>query len=58
MLFLSQLRETLKRLTAPTCVDCWGVGQRWVQDRHRNLHFTPCRLCRGTGRIVEESPEK
>lgn len=57
MFGLGRLKETLRRLRAPTCVDCWGVGRRWVQDEYRNLHFDPCRLCRGTGRIFQEDTQ-
>jgi DnaJ-class molecular chaperone len=57
MWFMNRLREKLKHFAAPTCPDCWGVGRRWIQDQFHNLHFAPCRLCRGTGRILEDDTQ-
>lgn len=48
------IRRRLNRLMAPVCPDCWGKRLRFVREGHHQ-YSVPCRLCRGTGRILDDT---
>jgi DnaJ-class molecular chaperone len=51
---LKKMNAAFEKWTKPTCPDCWGEGRRIARDAH-GVFLTVCRLCRGTGRIEDDT---